>query len=211
MAKDPLPQKVLWIPIPRDRESQWPAFHRPSTTQEEFLCTRTFVQFGRLKGDCRSIGNASGVSGKRHHAALVRAPCFHSEYMTEWRLIIPCLGEGIHSFPEKSLLPYLHKARLKPDSHCRHVFCCHPRAWSYFRRGHWKCSLETLLSQMKQNIKQITPNHNNVAKYRAEFRQKPKYCEHTINCNDANLRDAPAARWVPCTAQRGAGTLPVGD
>lgn len=40
---------------------------------------------------------------------------------------------------------------------------------------------------MKQNIKQITSNHTNVDKNKAEFRQKPKYCDQIINCNDANL------------------------
>lgn len=39
---------------------------------------------------------------------------------------------------------------------------------------------------MKQTIKQITSNHKNVAMNRTEFRQKAKYCDQIINCNDAN-------------------------
>lgn len=84
---------------------------------------------------------------------------------------------------------------------------------SYFRGGNWKYSLETFLNlsqKIKQNIKQITPSHTNVAKNRNGFRQKPKYYDQIINCNDANLHDAPAATWVSCTIERWAGTWPAG-
>lgn len=132
----------------------------------------------------------------------------------EWvQINHPMFGRGNPPFARENSAPILQKAGLKPVARWWHTFCCHPRVWFYFKGGHWKYSLETLLNlsqRMKQNIKQITSSHTNVAKNRAEFRQKPKYCDQVINCNDANLRDAPAARWAPCTVERRAGTWPAG-